>query len=51
VTGERIWTVEARDPATKKWTTWSSWVDRATAEDEKEHAKDEGYAARIVRAS
>lgn len=50
MSGERIWTVEARDPATRKWTTWNSWVDRATAEVEKEHAEEDGYEARIVRA-
>jgi hypothetical protein len=44
------WTVQAREPG-GDWTTWSAWVDRATAEAEKANALDEGFHARIVRAS
>ena len=52
---ERIWTVEARDtesrdPLAHDWSEWTAWVDRATAEVEKQHAEDDGYEARIVRA-
>jgi hypothetical protein len=51
MSGERIWTVEARKPHSSQWTVWSDWVDRATAEAEKEHAEEDGYVVRIVRAS
>ena len=51
MSGESIWTVEAREPRSAVWTAWTEWVDRATAEAEKQHAIDEGYRARIVRAS
>jgi hypothetical protein len=48
---KNIWTVEARDWVTQQWAIWSSWVDRATAEAEKDHLEDEGYEARIVIAT
>lgn len=49
-------TVEARDPnaddpTVRDWTTWAEWVDRATAEVEMANAQEEGYQARIVRAT
>jgi hypothetical protein len=50
-----VWTVQARGGGGRsdadEWTVWSEWVDRTTAEAEKQHAIDEGYVARIVRAS
>lgn len=49
---ESAWNVMARDPNLmgSQWTEWTTWVDRATAEAESLNAKDNGFAARIVRA-
>jgi len=46
----RKWTVQARTPG-GEWTVWTAWVDRATAEDERIVAEDDGYQTRIVAAS
>ena len=51
ITTARMWTVEARSKGGDTWTVWTEWVDRATAEAEKQHAAELGYFARIVEAS
>lgn len=45
---EQLWTVEVC--AGGVWSDWTAYVDRATAEAELRHARDEGYEARIIRA-
>jgi hypothetical protein len=51
-----VWTVEVHPQRDEggvfgEWSEWTTWVDRATAEAERQHAIDEGYMARIVRSS
>lgn len=45
---ETGWTVEVWTEF--GWSEWTSWVDRATADVERQNAVDEGYRARVVRA-
>jgi len=43
-------TVLARATPDDPWTEWTTWVDRVTAYAELDHARRDGYRARVVDA-